>query len=191
MRVIAGAVRGFRLSTPAGMRTRPTADRVREALFNILNPYVPDSQVLDLFAGSGAVGIEALSRGAARAVFVESHPAALKALRSNLIKTGMVESAEVLPWEVEEALKYLEGTKDRFDLVYIDPPYSLGLIESTLKSLVEKNIVADQGVVVAESSTREIPPEQAAGFQCYRRKTYGDTTLNFYSSKNKDFDGGI
>lgn len=191
MRVIAGTVRGFRLQAPSGRRTRPTADRVREALFNILSPYVIDSRVLDLFAGSGAVGIEALSRGAVRAVFVEEHPAALKALRKNLDKTGMEEKAGIIPFDIETALKLLHKKKEMFDLVYLDPPYHQGMIASTLEGLAKGETVSPRGLVIAEASSRESIPEAVANFRCYRRQNYGDTDLIFFRNTNSDDDGGI
>ncbi|MDH7479654.1 MAG: 16S rRNA (guanine(966)-N(2))-methyltransferase RsmD [Syntrophomonadaceae bacterium] len=180
MRVIAGSVRGFRLQAPPGQRTRPTADRVKEALFNILAPYLSDRRVLDLFAGSGALGIEALSRGAGRAVFVEKDAAALRALRANLASTGMVERAEVLPLDVSIAIKNLQDRDEKFDLVFLDPPYRQGLIDSTLEKLAARPLLAPHGLVVAESSEREPVPDVVAGFKCYRRETYGDTRLHFF-----------
>lgn len=191
MRVIAGAYRGFRLQTPAGRQTRPTADRVREALFNILSPYIIDSRVLDLFAGSGAVGIEALSRGASFAVLVENNPAAIKAIRSNLVKTGLEGKAEVITTEVGSAIAYLKRKGQRFDLVYLDPPYKRGMITSTLEELAKMDIVAPRGIMVAESSAREAVPEIVGRLRCYRRQNYGDTDLIFYAFANSEDDGGI
>ena len=122
MRIIAGALKG-RVLAPVQGRTRPTAARVREAIFNILGAAVAEARVLDLFAGTGALGIEALSRGAAAAVFVEDHPEALKGLRRNLETLGLVERSQVLPLPVAAALRKLAARGEPFDLVFLDPPY--------------------------------------------------------------------
>ena len=126
MRIIAGALKG-RVLAPVQGRTRPTAARVREAIFNILGAAVAEARVLDLFAGTGALGIEALSRGAAAAVFVEDHPGALKGLRRNLETLGLLERSQVLPLPVAAALRKLAARGEPFGLVFLDPPYGGGV----------------------------------------------------------------
>ncbi len=134
MRIIAGALKG-RVLAPVQGRTRPTAARVREAIFNILGAAVAEARVLDLFAGTGALGIEALSRGAAAAVFVEDHPEALKGLRRNLETLGLLDRSQVLPLPVAAALRKLAARGEPFDLVFLDPPYGGGVAEATLMAL--------------------------------------------------------
>src|SRR5262245_42898286 len=132
MRVIAGALKGRRLVVPRGLLTRPTADQVRIALMDTLTPYLPDSEVLDLFAGTGGVGIEALSRGARRATFVERDRRATQALRHNLETLGLSAGARVLAMDVERAVPRLAAAGETFDIVFLDPPYETALVPETL-----------------------------------------------------------
>lgn len=183
MRIIAGSARGRRLKTPRGKNTRPTSDRVREALFNILSPYLAGCSFLDLFAGSGAVGLEALSRGAARAVLVEMHRTALVALRENIELTGFQDKAEVLPLDVREALFYLGQRGDKFNVIYLDPPYYQNLVEPILQQIGAVSILHVDGIVVAESAVHDKVPWEIEGLVCWREKEYGDTRLSFYHRK--------
>ena len=180
MRIIAGSARGRRLKTPRGKNTRPTSDRVREALFNILSPYIPGCSFLDLFAGSGAVGLEALSRGAARAVLVEADRTALAALRENVILTGFQDRAYILAREVKDALFYLGQRGDKFDIIYLDPPYYQNLVEPTLQQIETAAVLRDGGIAVAESAVRDLVPTEIGRLFRWREKEYGDTCLNFY-----------
>ena len=125
MRVIAGTARRLNLKTVPGMETRPTTDRIKETLFNILQPEMPDCRFLDLFSGSGGIGIEALSRGAAYAVFVEKNPRACNCIRDNLSFTKLVEHGKLLNMDVLQALRSLEG-EEAFDCIFMDPPYKAG-----------------------------------------------------------------
>ncbi len=177
MRVVAGEAKGRRLESPPGDVTRPTIDRVREALFNALGSLgaVEDAVVLDLFAGSGALGIEALSRGAARAVFVERSAAARRVLDANLVATGLDDRAEVIPGSAEQFLvrSALDDSSPRFDLVLLDPPYDTGAAEWT-ELLGGVAVVAPQGVAAIES-------DRAVGlpgpWHVLREKWYGSTLL--------------
>ncbi|MDK2888403.1 MAG: rRNA (guanine966-N2)-methyltransferase [Thermoanaerobacter sp.] len=178
MRVIAGIARKRNLKVPRGWSGRPTADRVKESLFNILGPRVPGSRFLDLYAGTGNVGIEALSRGAARAVFVERDKRAVKAIRDNLMQVGLAGKAEVLPQDVLGVLKQLEG--QRFDIIFMDPPYGQGLEIPTLEAIDRYGLLADGGVIVAESSKRLESPVHVGGLVQCRRHVVGDTVLLFY-----------
>ena len=180
MRIIAGAFKGRRLAPVKG-RTRPTAAKVREAIFNILGPAVPEAQVLDLFAGTGALGIEALSRGAAAAVFVEDHPEALKVLRRNLEDLGLTDRRPRSgPLPVAAALKKLAGRGERFGLAFLDPPYGGGDAAAALSALGSLNLLAPEARVVAEHSRRETLPEVGGALTRLEVRRYGDTQVAFY-----------
>jgi 16S rRNA (guanine966-N2)-methyltransferase len=180
MRIIGGQDRGRRLRAPRGLRTRPTADRVRVTLFDVVGPAVRGARVLDLFAGSGAVGIEALSRGAARVVFVERDPAALRALRGNLAALGASRAAaRVVAGDVLAVLPRLVPPEGAFDLVFLDPPYAGTLAARALAALPGSGVCRPGAEVVVQHSTRTpLPP--VAGLEPHRRpRRFGDTALTF------------
>lgn len=172
----------MRLNAPVGTKTRPTSDRVKEALFSILdsNNLLEQAQVLDLCAGSGSLGIEALSRGAAHAVFVENDRAALLALQSNLARTGFTaQQYEVLALDCRQALNLLIRRQTLFSLVLFDPPYQSDLYQSIIP-LVGSRLLITEGVLVAETSSRVPLPDRLP--PCIRtdRRLYGDTALDFF-----------
>jgi 16S rRNA (guanine966-N2)-methyltransferase len=178
LRVIGGVLRGRVLSVPPGRSIRPTSNRVREALFSSIQEQLPGARVLDLYAGSGALGIEALSRGAESVVFVERAAAALDALQRNLDALGLVERSAVMRCEVLVALRRLRSDpKIRFDLILADPPYGAEDLPEALASLVEGGLLAPAGMVVVEASRRH-PVGVVAGLECERERTYGDTVLS-------------
>ncbi|MBM4275685.1 MAG: 16S rRNA (guanine(966)-N(2))-methyltransferase RsmD [Deltaproteobacteria bacterium] len=179
MRVIGGSLGGRPLAPVKG-RMRPTAAKVREAIFNILGDRVAEARVLDLFAGTGALGIEALSRGAEKAVFVDEDPAALKVLRRNLESLDLAERAVVLPLPVNAALKKLSARGERFGLIFLDPPYGKGAGEATLKALAALRLPLPQAWVVAEHSRRENLPEDLGQLRRHDLRRYGDTQVAFY-----------
>ncbi len=179
MRIIAGSFKGHRLAAVRG-RLRPTSERVREAVFSILGLAVPGARVLDLFAGTGALGLEALSRGAAAVVFVEDHPASLKVLRRNIEALGLADRTEVLPLPVKGALKRLIARQAVFDIVFLDPPYGSGLAADTLKALAGAGILTPAARVVAEHSRREVLPGAVGGLERRDSRRYGDTQVAFY-----------
>jgi 16S rRNA (guanine966-N2)-methyltransferase len=178
VRVVAGSARGVRLGpVPGG--TRPLSDRAREGLFSSLGEAVPGAAVLDLFAGTGAVGIEALSRGADRAVFVDSSPAAVRAVRDNLERTKLTERAEVLLAKASRALRSDLGT---FDLVVLDPPYAVQEpeLESLLDDLVARAAVAAGGLVVLTREIKSSIPVIPVDWRSDRRLSYGDAVILVY-----------
>jgi 16S rRNA (guanine966-N2)-methyltransferase len=179
VRVIAGALKGRRLAPVQG-RIRPTSAKVREAVFNILGPGVVGVRVLDLFAGTGALGIEALSRGATRALFVEEHPGALKVLRRNLEDLGLLDRITVWALPVAAALKKLAGRGERFGLVFLDPPYGGGAAAAALRALADLNLLAPGAQVVVEHSRRESLPEVGGQLAPLGVRRYGDTQVAFY-----------
>ena len=178
MRLTGGLDRGRRLIAPRGGHTRPTAAKVREAIFNILGP-PPDGSVLDLYAGSGALGIEALSRGARAAVFVEREHAALAALRRNLREMGLEERGTVVAADVCTALRRLSGRDERFCWVFLDPPYAKET-EGVLAELSGTDLLTSCAVVVVEHDRRHRPPASAGSLFLTDRRQYGDTELSFY-----------
>ena len=181
MRIISGHLRGRRLRAPEGLSTRPTSDRVREALFNILGADVQGARFLDVCAGSGAVGLEALSRGAESVVFIEQSRRALEQLESNIEHCGVGEAARIVAKDVLAALKALVGTETTFDIVYVDPPYDAGLYRPILKLLGVGGLVSPEGLVVVERRSRDHLPAEAGELRHYRDVKYGDSTLTFFA----------
>jgi len=151
MRVIAGSARSLRLKTLDGMDTRPTTDRIKETLFNIISPSIFDSIFLDLFSGSGGIGIEALSRGAKEAVFVENNPKAMACIKENLKFTRLASRAMTVTTDVMDALYRLEGDKI-FDFIFMDPPYDRGLERKVLEYLSDSRLVYEDTVIIVEAS---------------------------------------
>lgn len=180
MRVIAGIAKGRRLKAVKGMTTRPTADKVKESLFNIIREKIEDSNFLDLYAGTGNIGIEALSRGAARVVFVESARQAIKVLKENVNLVNFQENVEVYQQDVLIALDILGKKKKSFDLIFLDPPYYEGLEEKTLARIFLNKILAPQGLIVVEHLHKNQLPSTVDALQLIRTETYGDTAISFY-----------
>lgn len=174
MRVIAGVAKGRKLKSIDSSSVRPSGDRLKEALFSSLGPRVAGAKVLDLYAGSGALGIEALSRGAAHATFVEDDLAANKMIAENLTATGMTPHAEVAKMTVE---RFVQMEHQSYDLVLIDPPYELGLPSEVFQAMRTNDIVAPGGVVVLEASARKLPLSIPEGFVITAQKRYGDSAL--------------
>lgn len=181
-RIISGTAGGIPIKTPPGDRTRPTADRVKESVFNMLQADIPGLHVLDLFAGSGSLGIEALSRGAADAVFVDKDRIACGIIRANLEKTGLSRKAEVLGMDMEGALRILTANRRRFGLVFADAPYLCDFVLKTLLMLDENDIMEDNGMAVVEHHRGEMPPETVGRWQLERRRDYGETVFSIYRS---------
>lgn len=177
MRLTGGTDRGRRLIAPRGGHTRPTAAKVREAIFNILGP--PPGAVLDLFAGTGSLGLEALSRGAPSAVFVEREAAALGALRRNLRETGHEDRASVLGADVRTALRRLAAGGHQFSWVFLDPPYARET-EGVLGELSGSGLLSACAVVIVEHDRRHRPPESVGCLFLTDTRQYGDTELSFY-----------
>ena len=177
MRVITGKARGVVLSTPKGMHTRPTTDRVKEALFSIIQFDIPTANVLDLFGGTGQLGIEALSRNAKYAVFVDEREDACKLIRENLRKTRLEESAKVVR---SDYAAYLRSCKEKFDIIFLDPPYAEVFLENSLKMITEIDILETGGIIVAE---RPLGKDLLWDFPGYTRSKdykYGNTLLTIY-----------
>ncbi|OLB93190.1 MAG: 16S rRNA (guanine(966)-N(2))-methyltransferase RsmD [Candidatus Rokubacteria bacterium 13_1_40CM_68_15] len=186
MKIIAGELKGRRLLTPRGATTRPTADQVRIALMDTLTPRLPGAHVLDLFAGAGGVGLEALSRGAAHTTFVERDRRALAALRDNLAALGVHVRARVLGEDVERALDRLVREGARFDVVFLDPPYESDLGDAALERVGAGRLAATGAVVIAQHLTKRAPVVSAGALAAFRTRRFGETTLTFFRSGDYD-----
>jgi 16S rRNA (guanine966-N2)-methyltransferase len=179
VRVIGGEFKGRKLLAPQGGKIRPTSDRVREAIFDILGPVWTFQRVLDLFAGTGSLGIEALSRGAQEAVFVEQGKGALRVLQGNLKALGLKSRSWIIPLTTKRGIGVLGEKGEVFDLIFMDPPYGKALVRETLEEIARGGILATAGVIVAEHSSRDeiLPP---FGLALSQRRRYGDTTVSFF-----------
>lgn len=172
MRVIAGSAKRTQLKTVEGMDTRPTTDRIKETLFNMLAPSLYDSNFLDLFAGSGGIGIEALSRGAVRAVFVEQNKKAMDCIKENLKKTHFEDRSQTMQMDVLSALKRMEG-KVTFEYIFMDPPYNHEWERLVLEYLAESSLLTDDGVIIVEASKEtEVNYIEDLGFELIKIKDY-------------------
>ncbi len=180
IRVIGGEKRGFRLAVPSGGDLRPTSNRVREALFNILSHKISRARVLDLFAGTGAIGIEALSRGAGHCRFIERNRAAVAALRRNLEVCDLTSRASILRGEIPRVLSRLPES-ETFDLVFVDPPYGQNVGEEVLRALGQTGLLSPHSVVVLEHRKTAPPLPRVGPLSLGRSARYGDTILSFFS----------
>ncbi len=177
MRVITGTARGRKLKELSGMDTRPTTDKVKESLFNIVQFDIEGRRVLDLFGGTGQLGIEALSRGAASAVLVDVRREAAAIIRENVENCGFSDRAKVVQGDY---LAFLTSCRDKFDLIFLDPPYAEGLLEKALKTIAAIDIVSENGIIVCESALEKVLPELSAPYVVGREYRYGQIKLTTY-----------
>lgn len=177
MRVITGTARGIQLKTPEGMMTRPTADRVKEAMFSIIHFEIPGAAVLDLFGGTGQLGIEALSRGAKSAVFVDAGEPACCLIKENLKRTRMEGQARVIR---SDYLDYLSRCHEKFDIILLDPPYAEVFLENALKRITEIDILREGGIIVAERPLGKDLPWEFPDYERSKDYKYGKTVLTIY-----------
>ena len=177
MRVISGKARGINLKTPDGLLTRPTIDRVKEALFSIINFDIPASNVLDLFGGTGQLGIEALSRGAKSVVFVDQREDACKLIKENLRRTKLEQDAKVVRMDY---LDYLKRCKEKYDIIFLDPPYAEVFLENALKCITEIDILQSGGIIVAERPLGKDLPWDFEGYTRSKDYKYGKVLLTIY-----------
>ena len=175
MRIISGSARGRRLKEPQGMDTRPTTDKVKESLFNIIQFELEGRRVLDLYAGTGQLGLEALSRGAEHCTFVDQRREAAALVRENVKLCGFTDRARVAQ---EEALSFLSACREKFDVVLLDPPYESGLLEKSLKLLTQFDILREHGIIVCESGAEWEIPALAPPYEAGREYRYGQIKLS-------------
>ena len=177
MRVITGSARGRRLKELEGMETRPTTDRVKEGLFSALQFDIEGRKVLDLFAGTGQLGIECLSRGAASAVFVDRRADAVKLIRENLRLTELEDRARVV---AGDSMEYLKSIREPFDIILLDPPYAAGLLEPAIAHIARFDILRPHGIMVAEHPAARVLPALAPPYRLHRTYRYGKIALTLY-----------
>ena len=177
MRVISGKARGIALKTPDGMATRPTADRVKEALFSIIQFDIPGAKVLDLFGGTGQLGIEALSRGAESAVFVDEREDACKLIRENLKRTRMEQNGKVVR---SDYLQFLKNCKENFDIILLDPPYAEVFLENSLKMITEIDILQSGGIIVTERPAGKDLLFEIPGYSRSKDYKYSSTVITIF-----------
>ncbi|HWP60562.1 MAG TPA: 16S rRNA (guanine(966)-N(2))-methyltransferase RsmD [Candidatus Acidoferrales bacterium] len=183
MRIIGGKARGRRVKTFRGRALRPTAARVKEALFDILPHDLSGRRVLDLFAGSGNLSLEALSRGAAEAVLVDASRNAARVMRENLRRLGFEEKASVWTTAVVPSVRALARQGRKFDLIFLDPPYEKGIVGSAMRALGEADLLEPHGTVVVERSVRETIDPRYGKLELYDERRYGTTVLSFFGNK--------
>lgn len=183
MRIIGGSAGGRKLRAPSGSNTRPTSDRVREAIFNILGPPPADALVLDLFAGSGGLGLEAISRGAKAALFIEHNQAALKVLRQNIAELQVDPLATVQRGDSIRVLRRLQKGSNRYHWIFIDPPYATDLAHQALESLGGSSVLESAGTVIVEHDHRQSPAESYGCLIKADIRRYGDTSVSFYEMR--------
>lgn len=184
MRIIAGKAKGRRLRVPKQRSVRPTSDYLREALFDILGTSVGGVRFLDLYAGSGAVGIEAVSRGAIEVVFLEHDPACLQVLRENVERVGYA-GQRVIAGDVLRVLPRLARQGERFDMIFLDPPYGTGLARRTLNIMAAGDLLRPRGVVIVEHFAKELLPPRIGVLARFREKRHGQTVLSFYTTASE------
>lgn len=177
MRVITGTARGRKIREPDGYNIRPTSDMVKESMFNIIQFDIEGRRVLDLFAGTGQLGIEALSRGARSCVFVDESSPSARLIKENLRSTGLEKDARVFQGEAISFLKKGE----RYDLIIVDPPYESGLLDKTLRIIVEFDILSEGGIIVCESHADKDMPELEAPYQKLKEYHYGKVKITLYA----------
>ncbi len=186
MRISAGEHRGRRLQSPKGSKTRPTSDLLRQALFNVLGPRIEGASVLDLFAGTGAVGLEALSRGAATAAFVENDRRAVESLRANLATLKLSTRARILVGDVFSRLARLEQAEERFDCVFLDPPYGTGDVAiRCIEMLAHGAVLRDNGALLVQAFHKTALPEQVGSLRRTWRRRYGESSLTLYCASEQ------
>ncbi|HHX60171.1 MAG TPA: 16S rRNA (guanine(966)-N(2))-methyltransferase RsmD [Epulopiscium sp.] len=178
MRVITGKARGTKLIGPEGLETRPTSDRIKESLFNIMGQDLYDISFLDIFSGSGAIGIEALSRGAKEATFIEISKAAYKYIERNIQKTRFHEESTILNMSVDQALNQLGSHHKKFDVIFMDPPYNKEMINNTLSLIIKNALLASDGYIVVERPS-DYTIDNHKELQLWKEKKYGITTMSF------------
>jgi len=185
MRIITGKVRGHKLITPKDWDIRPTSDRVKGSIFNIIQDYLYDAIVVDLFSGTGNLGIEALSRGAKKAYFIDANKESINIIRKNLYNTNLNDMAEIIHDDVIFAINKLAIKNVQADIIFIDPPYKQGLSQRALQDIAKKNILNDLGIIIVEHDKSEKLPEQIESLIKFRKKDYGSTGVSFYEEREE------
>jgi len=185
MRIIAGNLKGRKLSSIRGNTIRPTSDRMREALFNIVSDRIRGAVVLELFAGTGALGIEALSRGAESVVFIDKYKDALLTINKNIQTCKLEDKTKIINWDIAKNLNCLAPYQSCFNIVFMDPPYNKNLIKPALQNIYKSSSLASQVLIVIEHSQEEPIPENISGFNIFDQRKYGKSFVSFIYFKMK------
>jgi 16S rRNA (guanine966-N2)-methyltransferase len=191
MRIISGTSKGRKLATPRNQSVRPTSDRVKETIFNILGEEIEGKIVLDLFAGTGNLGIEALSRGAKKTIFVEKGRQALRLIQRNLNQFELEGQSEIISKDVNRSIGILKQRGDSFDVILMDPPYEKGLIQKTLMKLNSHPIYHGDTILIIEHIRREPLPHHLEGWDLIRQQRVGDTLISFLTPRKNTFSTGV
>ncbi len=180
MRIISGQAKGHKLKSPKGLDTRPTTDRIKESLFNIISSHIHKAYVLDLFAGTGNLGLEALSRGADHAVFVDKNKIATNIIIDNLEHTKLIDRSNVLTCDYKQYIDKFDDKLRKFDIIFLDPPYHKNFIEPVLKKISEKQLLNKEGIIVVETDKDDELSEIIDDFKISRSRNYGRTVISIY-----------
>lgn len=181
MRVISGELKGRKLEKLEGLEIRPTSDRVKESLFNMLGAKVFDKSFLDLFAGTGGIGIEAYSRGAAEVVFVDTNAKSIQVLKGNLEKFKILDKVEIYNTDYINAISKFAADNRKFDIIFMDPPYLKGYEKNALLEISDKDLLSPKGIIIIEHDLTDEMPEKSGRLTMTRQKKYGKTMLAFYA----------
>jgi 16S rRNA (guanine(966)-N(2))-methyltransferase RsmD len=180
LRVISGKARGLKLDTHKNLDVRPTTDRVKESLFNIINPYIRESNILDLFAGTGSLGIECLSRGAKNCVFVDKSKDSIGIVKSNVKKARVENESTILNLDFKTAIDRLNVQNKKFDIIFMDPPYYKNMFIDALSNIDNSDLLSEDGIIVVEHDTKDKFIDKIGRLEKSKEKKYGNTTLTFY-----------
>jgi len=182
MRVIAGSAKGCKLKAPEGLQTRPTADRIKETMYNILSPELIDADVMDIFSGSGALAIEALSRGARYAAIIDNDKQSISVIKENLKKTRLSSESRLMEEDAFHAMEILSREGYSFDIIMMDPPYGQGLVQQTIKKILEYGLIKPDGIIMAEQGSDE-KIFLTEGLHVFKEKIYKTMRLIFYRAE--------
>jgi len=183
LRVVSGKAKGLRLKTLNGLQTRPTADRIKESLFSIIAPLLNEAIVLDLFAGTGALGLEALSRGAEFATFIDSSRESISVIKENVNHADFEKLSEIYLKDFDAAIKLLAKKNKKFDIIFLDPPYGKGLEFKAVEYIEQNNLLSEKGIIIIE--TEELLEDRLFGMIKYDERSYGRTKLSFYKKEQR------
>lgn len=184
MRIIAGDFKGRKLVTPKNYDVRPTGDKVKGSIFSMISSYICDAVVIDLFSGTGNLGLEALSRGASKAYFIDKSKVSLDIVKENIQKLGVEDLSNVINLTFDKALDTID---ECVDIIFLDPPYNKGLIKLSIENILSKNKLVAEGIIVAEHSIDEIVEDLPLQLNLLKEKTYGDTIVSIYKKSNHGY----
>lgn len=179
MRIITGIAKGRKIKAPSGMDTRPTLDRVKESIFDILACKIEGKNILDLFAGTGNLGLEAISRGANKCIFVENNRDTYKILQENVTSLGFQKECELYNRDSFASLKFFHNNNNTFDIIFLDPPYGKGYIEKAISAIDGEDLLNDDGIIVCEYDEKDLIPDTVGKIRSYRTEKYGRVKISF------------